>query len=54
MLSLFSTSSGHIAFAQTGGQLLFHLVSRLDERTSVIITTNSAFAIGPVSLATPR
>jgi hypothetical protein len=27
-------------FAQAGGQLLFHLVSRLYESTSVIVTTN--------------
>jgi DNA replication protein DnaC len=31
---------GYLPFAQTGGQLLFHLISRLYERTSVIITTN--------------
>src|SRR3984893_13344623 len=30
---------GYLPFAQTGGQLLFHLISRLYERTSVIITT---------------
>ena len=33
---------GHLPFAQTGGQLLFHLISRLCERTSVIVTTNLA------------
>jgi hypothetical protein len=30
---------GYLPFAQTGGQLLFHLISRLYERTSVIVTS---------------
>ena len=35
---------GYLPFSPSGGALLFHLLSKLYEQTSVIITTNLSFS----------
>ncbi len=45
---------GYLPFSQSGGALLFHLLSKLYEHTSVMITTNLDWVVGLACLGTPR
>ena len=45
---------GYLPFPVSGGQMLFHLISRLYERTSIILSTTSPSPNGQPSSPTRR
>ena len=40
---MIASTYSYLPFPQSGGQLLFHLISHLYEQTSIIVTTNLDF-----------
>ena len=48
------TLKGYLPFPASGGALLFHLISQLYEKTSLVVTTNLSFAEWVAFLAMPR
>jgi DNA replication protein DnaC len=43
LASLILDELGYLQFSQTGGQLLFHRITKLYERTSIMVTTHLSF-----------